>query len=113
MRKRRYRVAHTLTGRYVPRGKLMMKRDLINCNSVEYRKGFIEVIGDIHNECINVEVWNIHPDIDISGTNLDSEKIKDEYITANTEIELSIQNTEVLIKKLQKAIEVASSKKCT
>lgn len=90
-----------------------MKRDLISCNSVEYRKGFIEVRGDIHDDYVNVEVWNVHPDIDISGIDLDSQDMKDEYITANTEIELSIKNAEVLIKELQNAIEVANGKKYT
>lgn len=31
-------------------------REVIKCNTIEYRKGFIEVRGDINNDNINVEV---------------------------------------------------------
>ena len=81
-------------------------RAVIKCNSIEYRKGFIEVRGDIHNDCINVETWNIDPDVNITNVDLDDNSLIDESVIANTEIELSIANAEALILLLQEAIDV-------
>lgn len=84
-----------------------MSRDLIKCNSIKYRKGFIEVLGNIHIDCINLEVWNIHPDIDITDTDdLADDLISDKDVIANTEIELAIEKAELLVQQLSKAIKV-------
>ena len=83
---------------------------MIKCNSIEYRKGFVEVRGDIHNDCINVETWNIDPDVNITNVNLEDNSLKDESIIANTEIELSITNAEALILLLQEAIDVSRAR---
>ena len=32
----------------------------LKCDSVPYRKGFIEVVGGIHDGCVNLESWVIH-----------------------------------------------------
>lgn len=85
-------------------------RAVIKCNSIEYRKGFVEVRGDIHNDCINVETWNIDPDVNITNVNLEDNSLKDESIIANTEIELSITNAEALILLLQEAIDVSRAR---
>jgi len=90
-----------------------MSKNLIKCNSIEYRKGYIEVRGDIHIECVNVEAWNIHPDIDISGIDLGDDSMPEEAVTANTEIELSIKNAEELVQQLVEAIKVAQQKNNT
>ena len=82
-------------------------RAVIKCNSIEYRKGFVEVRGDIHNNCINIETWNIDPDVNITNVNLEDNSLKDVSIIANTEIELSITNAEALILLLQEAIDVS------
>ncbi|MCG6202687.1 hypothetical protein [Psychromonas antarctica] len=83
---------------------------MIKCNSIEYRKGFIEVRGDIHNDCINVEIWNIDPGVNITNVNLEDSSLKGESIIANTEIELSITNAEALISQLQEAIDVSRAR---
>jgi hypothetical protein len=83
---------------------------LIKCNTIEYRKGFVEVRGDIHNNSINVEVWNIDPDVNITNVSLEDNSLKDESIIANTEIELSITNAEALVLLLQEAIDVSRAR---
>ena len=80
---------------------------MIKCNSVNYRKGYIEAKGNIHESCVNLEVWNIHPDTDISEINIDDNSVNNEAVTANTEIELSIKNAEELVKQLIQAIKSA------
>ena len=85
----------------------VIDRAVIKCNSIEYRKGFVEVRGDIHNNCINIETWNIDPDVNITNVNLEDNSLKDVSIIANTEIELSITNAEALILLLQEAIDVS------
>jgi hypothetical protein len=87
-----------------------MSRNLIKCNSIEYRKGYIEVLGNIHIDCINLEVWNIHPDIDITSIDLSDDSIPDKAVIANTEIELTIEKAELLVQQLSKAINVARGK---
>jgi len=76
----------------------------IKCNSINYRKGFIEVLANIHSGCINIETWSIHPDADISEQGLVFNEIPYEYFTGNTEIELNLKNAEELLTSLQKAI---------
>ncbi|KJG03050.1 hypothetical protein [Photobacterium angustum] len=87
----------------------MSNKSLIKCDSIAYRKGYVEVCGGIHSDCINLEVWNIDPDINTISS--DDFLNGDETVTANTEIELSIENAEELILKLQNAIEVAITEK--
>lgn len=82
-------------------------RGVIKCNSIKYRKGFVEVRGDIHNDCINIETWNIDPDVNIANVNLEDNSLKEESIIANTEIELSITNAKALILLLQEAVGVS------
>ncbi|KZN39396.1 hypothetical protein N480_00775 [Pseudoalteromonas luteoviolacea S2607] len=81
-----------------------MKRDLIKCNSINYRKGYIEVLGGIHDECINLEVWNIHPDVDITSAGLGDESFPENAVASNTEIELSLEKAELLIEQLTLAV---------
>ncbi len=67
------------------------------CNEISYRKGVIEITPGIHDGCINLETWGIHPEIDI-------ERFPDDGITGNTELEMSIEMAEALIEALQAAI---------
>ena len=82
----------------------MVKVIKIKCNNINYRKGYIEVIPNIHEGYINLEIWNIHPDVDLSKTDIKSENFPDSGVTSNTEIEISINEAEVLISKLQDSI---------
>ena len=87
-----------------------MSRKLIKFNSVNYRQGYLEVIGGIHDGCVNIETTQIHPDIDISNIDFDNNSLSDEDFTANTEIELSIKEAEVLVEQLVAAIKVEKRK---
>ncbi|MCP4130578.1 MAG: hypothetical protein GY754_06310 [bacterium] len=80
-----------------------MKR--IRCNNVPYRKGFIEVEAGIHDDCINIETWNVCSDLDISSIDIRDESFPEDGVTDNTELELSIEDTKKLIRLLQNSIE--------
>ena len=82
----------------------MNRENRLKVNNVAYRKGYIEVMADIHDACINIETWEINADIDISNLELDDSNIPDEAVVANTELELNIIEAEQLIKQLQNAI---------
>lgn len=77
---------------------------LLRCNEIDYRKGFIEVTPGIHEGFINLETWGIHPEVDIASTSLSDELFPDDGITGNTELEMSIETAEALIRALQAAI---------
>lgn len=79
---------------------------IIRCNSIVYRKDYIEIAAGIHDNCVNVEVTNIHPDKNIANLNLTDKSISDENITDNTEIELSLSEAEQLIDMLKTAISI-------
>lgn len=91
----------------------MKKQNIIRCNVVEYRQGYIEIQNEIHEGCINVEAWQINPAIDISNLELKDEKIADDDIISNTEIELSLDNAEKLIWLLSEAISNVQTKEST
>ena len=82
----------------------MDKGKKIKCNNVEYRKGFIEVIPNIHDGCINIETWDVHVDIDITNIELEDENFPEEGVTNNTEIEMNVNEAEELIRRLKVAI---------
>ncbi|WP_431688159.1 hypothetical protein [Hahella sp. NBU794] len=90
-----------------------MDRNLIKCNSIEYRKGYIEVLAGIHDECVNLEVWNIHPEVDITSFDLGDESLPEGAVTSNTEIELSLENAELLISQLTQAVNKVRAKNNT
>ena len=81
-----------------------MTRQKIKCNDIAYRQGFIEVAAGIHARHINLEVWNVHPDVDLTDKSLDSTSIPDEACVANTEIELSLSQAKALVDDLRAAI---------
>ncbi|AZZ90695.1 hypothetical protein EUZ85_08205 [Hahella sp. KA22] len=90
-----------------------MDRNLIKCNSIEYRKGYIEVLAGIHDECVNIEAWNIHPEVDITSLDLGDESLPEGAVTSNTEIELSLENAELLISLLTQAVNKVRAKNNT
>lgn len=90
-----------------------MSKNLIKCNSIEYRKGYIEVLGGIHTDCVNLEVWNIHPDVDITDIELGDDSMSDDAVISNTEIELTIEKAELLVRQLTEAIRVVREKNKT
>lgn len=81
---------------------------MIQCNDISYRQGFVVVAAGIHARHVNVEIWNVHPDQNISGLSRVGEVFSDESIVGNTEIELSISQANALIEALQQAVQVAA-----
>ena len=76
----------------------------MKCNNIYYRKGYIEVISNIHDDCINLEVTTIHPDIDISNIELTDPEFPDNAVISNTEIEINIEEAKQLIEFLKSSI---------
>ena len=81
-----------------------MSAQKIRCNDIGYRKGFIEVTPAIHASCINLEVWQVHPEVDIANIEVSDESFPDEGVTGNVELEMSVEVAERLIEALQAAI---------
>ena len=81
-----------------------MKSNRIKCNSINYRKGYVDVSEDVHQGFINIETWSVHPDCDISDIDLTDDSLPDEAVTGNTEIELNKIEAINLVNLLQKAI---------
>jgi len=75
----------------------------IKCNTIDYRQGFIEVLGNIHANCVNLEVFWIHPEIDLSKKGLAFNEIPDKCFTGNVELELSLKNVKELLAAIKKA----------
>ena len=91
-----------------------MSRNILKCNSVDYRKGYIEVAPNIHPNCVNIELWEIRAEKDINNLSFDDESaFVDEDVISNIEFELSVQETKALINKLSKAIEEVENAKDT
>lgn len=76
----------------------------IKCNNIDYRKGYIEVTPGIHDRCVNIEVWEIHVDIDLAITDIDEDSFPGKAVIANTEIEMNIAEAEELVNALQLSI---------
>ena len=76
----------------------------LKVNCVPYRKGFIEVSTGIHEDCINLETWDIKPGTDISNLDFGSTNLPDSAFQGNTELELDISTAEALVEALQNAI---------
>ena len=76
----------------------------IRCNSISYRKGFVEV-SRVHDGCVNLESWSVHSEAEISGIGIRDERIADEDITGSVELELGVEAAERLIAALQAAVD--------
>jgi len=81
---------------------------MIRCNGVSYRQGFVEVSSGIHARHVNVEVFNVHPDQDISSLSRPDQLASEDAIVGNTEVELSISEANALIEALRKAVQLAT-----
>ena len=81
-----------------------MRPQTIRCNSIAYRKGFVEV-SRVHDGCVNLESWSVHSEAEISGVDIRDERIDDDDITGNVELELGIEAAERLIAALQAAVD--------
>ena len=75
----------------------------ISCNSISYRKGFVEV-SRVHDGCVNLESWSVRAETEISGVDIRDGCIDDDDVTGNVELELGIEAAERLIAALQTAV---------
>ena len=81
------------------------KKEIIKANTINYRKGFIEVTPAIHYGCINIEAWNIHPDKDIRNISVGMNMLADEDVIGNVEIELNEDEVRALISMLERSLD--------
>jgi hypothetical protein len=79
----------------------------IKCYGVQYRQGWVEVVAGIHSGFVNLESWNVSPQVDITPQSASLASLPDEAITANTEMELSLEQAKQLVAALHAAIQVA------
>lgn len=84
-----------------------MNEEILRCNDIDYRQGFIEVTANIHPGHVNIETWNLDPGLDISTTVIRSTPLPEGAVIGNTEIELNLQQAKALIQSLQLAVESA------
>lgn len=76
----------------------------IQCASVCYRQGIIEIASDIHEGCVNIEIWNIAPDLEVPQVPRGPLFEEPGSVTGTIELELSACETEALIRALQEAL---------
>jgi hypothetical protein len=81
-----------------------MLTQTIRCNSIVYRKGFVEV-SRVHAGCINLESWSVRSETEITDVDIRDERIGDDDITGNVELELEIEAAARLIAALQAAVD--------
>jgi hypothetical protein len=67
----------------------MRDRFRMQCASVKYRQGFIEVVAQIHPGLVNIETWQVSAEADITGLDPSSDRLTDDDFVANTEMELT------------------------
>jgi hypothetical protein len=77
----------------------------LKCTGVRYRQGFIEVTPGIHNGCVNIEAWDVNPDVNLEAVRwVNDTSLSDEDIVANTELELTIAGAKKLATAISDAI---------
>ena len=76
----------------------------IECRTVSYRSGFIEVIPNIHPDCVNLELWNINPEKAPPGCDIRDDPFPEDAVSASVELELSLAEARQLISVLEAAI---------
>jgi len=74
----------------------------IHCKDISYRSGFVDVNPGIHDDHVNLEIWNVDPDRSLKI--VDEGSLTDEDVVAVTEIELSVTQTKELIRQMQLAL---------
>lgn len=81
----------------------------IRCDAVEYRKGFIEVLDNIHQGLVNVETWQVGVQVDISAMSVDASDWQEHHIQSNTELELTPVQARLVANRLLAAADAAES----
>lgn len=84
-----------------------MKSTRLKAMGIPCRQGWVEV-APVYKGYINIEAWNIHPDVDMSSPDVHLNHLRDEDVIANTEMELSIDAARQLAAALLEAAEAAA-----
>ena len=84
-----------------------MELQRVKCSGVGYRQGWVEVTANIHAGHVNLEVWNVAPEVDMSVPSVALASVPDEVVTGNVEVELTLAQAKQLLVALRVAIEVA------
>jgi len=87
----------------------MPDRLRVRCNVVKYRQGFIEVIGQIHQGLVNIETWQVSAEADLSGLDVESDRLTDADFVASTELELTPAQARSLAAAVVTAAEAAEA----
>ena len=74
----------------------------IHCKDISYRSGFVDVNPGIHDDHVNLEIWNVDPVR--SSKIVDEGSLTGDDVVAVTEIELSVTQAKELIRQLQLAL---------
>jgi len=78
----------------------------LKCNSISYRSGFIEVIPAIHENHVNIEVWDVRGDTALDDVQwVDEPAIQDSDIQGNCEIEMTMSEATKLAKAILAAVD--------
>jgi hypothetical protein len=81
----------------------------IRCDNISYRKGFVEVLENIHPGFVNVETWWVPPQVNASAMALDGMNWVDGQVQANTELELTPAQARELAHSLLVAADLAET----
>jgi len=79
----------------------------IKCRGVPYRQGWIEVCANVHARHVNVEAWNVAPEVGMSNPSVALTSVPDEAVAGNVELELTVAQAKQLVVALQNAIAAA------
>ena len=77
---------------------------MIAISDIRYRQGFVDIAHGIHEGHINLEAWNVSPDISPLPASVASPDLRDEQVIGNVELELSLAQARTLVALLQQAI---------
>ena len=88
----------------------MGDRFRVRCHAVNYRQGFIEVVGQIHPGLVNLETWQVSVDAIISGLWPESDGLTNEDFVANTELELTPEQARSLATALLAAADAVEGR---
>jgi hypothetical protein len=81
----------------------------IKCGGVPYRQGWVEVAANIHTGHVNIEAWNVAPEVDMSNYAVTLASVPDGAVTGNVEVELTVAQAKQLVVALQSAIAAAEN----
>ena len=76
----------------------------MKCETINYRKGFLEVTPAIHDQCVNIELWEIDAETNISDARW-VDDIPGTAVVSNCELEMTTNEARRLVEALLAALE--------